>query len=66
MVGLTLSHRGSSYGVCLGFFLLDVLDGPRDRRDERRRVGQGLFGQLELRNQHAGSIDNDQTIALIQ
>jgi hypothetical protein len=50
----------------LGFFLFDMFDRPRDRRDERRGITQGLFGQLELRDQHAGFIDNDQTIALIQ
>lgn len=46
-----------------GFLLFDVLDRLRERRDERRRVGQVVLSHLEFRDQYTVFVHEDQTIA---
>lgn len=44
--------------------LFDVLDRLFDRCDKGLRLSQGVLRQLEFRNQHTGTVDNDQPITL--
>ena len=45
-------------------FLFNPFDRLYERRDKYLRLSQGVLRQLELRDQHARFVDNDQPIAL--
>jgi len=47
-----------------GLFLFNILDRLFERPDKGLRLSQGILSQLELRDQHASLVDNDQPIAL--